>query len=131
MDFSSLVLIERDKENKFIRELDSYNVSEGAIYITKLYYDGQVVHLQFDTNKDVEEWEYSAIFDLFDLEAFSSKDYEVIENEDEYNPTWEITFEYTDNYKVMEEKLNSLCEMIKEAMEKVFFDIQGKEDEYK
>jgi len=48
MDFSSLVLIERDKEtNDIIRELGSYEIADGAEYITKLYYDGDYINLFF------------------------------------------------------------------------------------
>ena len=40
MNFSSLVLMEKDKEsNLFVRELGSYEVSDGAEYVTKMYYD--------------------------------------------------------------------------------------------
>ena len=42
------------------------------------------VSLYFDTNKDVEEWEYSAIFDFFDKEAFESLNYVIEEIDDEY-----------------------------------------------
>ncbi|HCO74801.1 MAG TPA: hypothetical protein DIT16_08120, partial [Clostridium sp.] len=72
MDFSAIVLMEKDKETKFFtRELGSYEVNEGAEYITKLFYDGEKVNLYFDTNKDVEEWEFSAIYDLFDDESLT------------------------------------------------------------
>ena len=66
MDFSSLVLMEKDKETGFItKELGSFEVNEGALYVRKLFVVDNIVNLYFDTNKDVEEWEYSAIYDLF------------------------------------------------------------------
>jgi hypothetical protein len=88
LDFSSLVLMERDKQtNHFVRELGSYKVNEGAAYVTKFFYDGEKVNMMFDTQKDVEEWEYSAIFDLFETETFQESGFEIEENVDEYNPT--------------------------------------------
>ena len=66
MDFSSLVLMEKDKETGFIKsELGSFEVNEGALFVKKLYVLEDTVYMYFDTNKNVEEWEYSAIYDLF------------------------------------------------------------------
>ena len=65
MDFSSLVIMEKDKETGFIkRELGSFEVDEKALHVKKLYVIDNEVNLYFDTGKDVEEWEYSAIYDL-------------------------------------------------------------------
>lgn len=132
MDFSSLVLVERDKDTKLIKkELGSYEVVDGAEYITNIFYDGEKVNVYFDTNKDVEEWEYSAIFDLFDLNKFEVKGYIIEEIENEYNPTWLIKFDYSDEYDVISNNLNELCGLIKEAIVGVFEDIKGKNEEYK
>ncbi|WP_027626181.1 DUF6762 family protein [Clostridium lundense] len=132
MNFSSLVLMERDKENnQFVKELGSYQVNDGAEYITKMYYDGEKVHLFFDTRKDVEDWEYTAIFDLFNDSAFIESGYDIENEDNEYNPTWHITFDYIEEVNVMEEKLQRICTLIKEQMEKVFKEIQGKQEEYK
>ena len=93
MDFSSLVLMEKDNETGFIKkELGSFEVSEGAIYVKKLYMLDDIVYMYFDTNKDVEEWEYSAIYDLFNDDIFEEKGYEIEEDLDEYNPTYIIKY---------------------------------------
>lgn len=131
MDFSSLVLMERDKETNFlIKELGSYEVGEGATFVTKLYCIDGEVNMYFDTGKDVEEWEFSAIYDLFDLSIFENKGYIIEEVDDEFNPTWVLKFPYVDEYIDMKEKVNEACSVIEEAIGKVFEDIQGKESEY-
>lgn len=131
MNFSSLVLMEKDKENNlFLRELGSYEVNDGAEYITKMYYDGEKVNVYFDTNKDVEEWEYTALFDLFDDEAFENEGYEIEEVEDEYNPTWKVTFPYIEEHMAMQEKLNSLCDLILSEVNGSFEAIKDKKDLY-
>lgn len=132
LDFSSLVLMERDKQtNHFVRELGSYKVNEGAAYVTKFFYDGEKVNMMFDTQKDVEEWEYSAIFDLFETEAFQESGFEIEENVDEYNPTWVVKFDYIEEHAEMEEKINDACGLIEEELDNVFEAIKGKEEEYK
>lgn len=131
MNFSSLVLMEKDKEtNLIVKELGSYEVSDGAEYITKMFYNGDKVNVYFDTNSDVEEWEYSAIFDLFDIEAFSKSEYIIEDVDDEYNPTWLVKFDYVENHEDMSEKINNLCGLIKDSMVKVFDDIKNKKEEY-
>ena len=132
MDFSSLVLMEKDKETGFIKkELGSFEVNEGALYVTKLYVLDDIVYMYFDTNKNVEEWEFSAIYDLFNVEPFEEKGYEVQEDLDEYNPTYIINFKYVDDYHVMKEKINECVSLIEQEMNNVFEAIKGKEDEYK
>ena len=51
--------------------------------------------------------------------------------EDEYNPTFLVKFEYKDDYDYLKDKLDLCIELVEEAMEKVFKDIEGKEEEYK
>lgn len=130
MDFSSLVLVERDSENNIIKEMGSYEVTEGAEYITKLYYDGECINLYFDTKKDVEEWEYTAIFDLFDIKPFQDNGFEIKDIDDEYNPTWQIKFEFDQEYDIVKRKLCKACELINEGINEAFVEIKGKEEEY-
>ena len=131
MDYSSLILMEKDKETGFVvKEIGSYNVSEGAEYIKSFYVLDDKVYIKFDTNKDVEEWEYSAIYDVFNMELFENEGFEIEEVDDEYNPTFLINFKYKDDHEYIEEKLSLSIELIEEAMEKAFNDIKGKEEEY-
>ncbi|WP_291647873.1 DUF6762 family protein [Clostridium sp.] len=131
MDFSSLVLMEKDKDTGFItKELGSFQVSEGALYVKKLFVVNEVVNLYFDTNKDVEEWEYSAIYDVFNYDAFIKEEFEIEDMLDEYNPTFLIKFKYVDDYEVMKERITRCVELIEDSMENVFKDIVGKEEEY-
>ncbi|WP_195953194.1 DUF6762 family protein [Clostridium saudiense] len=131
MDYSSLILMEKDKETGFVvKEIGSYNVSEGAEYIKSFYVLDDTVYIKFDTNKDVEEWEYSAIYDVFNMNLFEEEGFEIEEVEDEYNPTYLVKFKYEDNREYISEKLALCIDLIEEAMEKAFSDIEGKEEEY-
>lgn len=131
MDYSSLILMEKDKETGFVvKEIGSYNVSEGEEYIKSFYVLDDKVYIKFDTNKDVEEWEYSAIYDVFNMNLFEEEGFEIEEVEDEYNPTYLVKFKYEDNREYISEKLALCIDLIEEAMEKAFSDIEGKEEEY-
>lgn len=132
MDFSSLVLMEKDKEtNVFVREIDSFTVNEGAEYISKFYCEEGKVYIFFDTKNDVEDWEYTAIFDNFNEELFTEKGYDLEEINDEYNPTWRITFNYDEEYEVVHSKLNEICDILQKEFERVFTVIKERENEYK
>lgn len=132
MDFSSLVLMEKDKETGFItKELGSFEVNEGALYVRKLFVIDNIVNLYFDTNKDVEEWEYSAIYDLFNKDVFIENGFEIDEDLDEYNPTFILKFKYSDEYIDMKEMIDKAVNLISKEMDNVFKNIEGKEEEYK
>ena len=132
MDYSSLILMERDNETGFVsKEVGSFQVSEGAEFVKNFYVKGDTVYLIFDTKEDVEEWQYSAIYDLFDYELFKGEGLDIEDIEDEYNPTFLVKFEYKDDYDYLKEKLDLCIELVEESMEKVFKDIEGKEEEYK
>ncbi|MFR9288296.1 MAG: DUF6762 family protein [Clostridium paraputrificum] len=131
MDFSSLVLMEKDKETGFItKELGSFEVNEGALYVKKLFVLDNEVNLYFDTNKDVEEWEYSAIYDLFNIKRFEEEGFRIEEELDEYNPTFILKIPYKEEHLEMKDVLDKAVELINEEMEKVFLAIEGKEEEY-
>ena len=132
MDYSSLILMERDNETGFVsKEVGSFQVSEGAEFVKNFYVKGDTVYFIFDTKEDVEEWQYSAIYDLFNYELFKGEGLDIEDIEDEYNPTFLVKFEYKDDYDYLKEKLDLCIELVEEAMEKVFKDIEGKEEEYK
>lgn len=132
MDFSSLVLMEKDKETGFItKELGSFEVNEGALYVRKLFVIDNIVNLYFDTNKDVEEWEYSAIYNLFNKDIFIENGFEIDEDLDEYNPTFILKFKYSDEYIDMKEMIDKAVNLISKEMNNVFKNIEGKEEEYK
>lgn len=132
MNFAALVLMEVDKDNKFVDELGSYEVGEGGQFVTKFFYNGddEKVHLYFDTQKDVEEWEYTAIYELFDEEVLESKGYEIEEKDDEYNPTWIVKFNYIEEHRDMVEKLNEVCGIISKELNRVFKEAEEKKANY-
>lgn len=131
MDFSSLVIMEKEASTGFLtKEVGSYEVHEGAEYVTRLYKENNEVIIYFDTNKDVEEWEFSAIYDLFPYEIFEKEEIEINDKDDEFNPTWNVKVSYSEKHEDMKDILNHICDLINTAMNKVFEDIKGKEEDY-
>ncbi|WP_291635844.1 DUF6762 family protein [Clostridium sp.] len=132
MQFSSLVLMEVDKEtNQFVKELGSYEASDGAEFVTKLNYSGELINLFFDTQVDVEEWQFTAIYDYFNEDVFTNKGYSIEAIDDEYNPTWLVKFKYSTDHMVVREAIIDICELIKQELKEVFIKIEDKKEEYK
>ena len=69
--------MEVDKDNKFLSEMGSYEVGEGREFVTKFFYKEGKINLYFDTGRDVEEWEFDAIYDLIDAKSFEEKGYKI------------------------------------------------------
>lgn len=131
MDFSSIVIMEKDKETGILsKELGSYKVEEGAEYITKAFSVEELVHIYFSTGRDVEEWEYSAIYDCFPEDAFEKEGFHIEFMDDEYNPTWLVKFKFEEEHSEMESKILNLCKLISHSMEGTIEQIKGKEEEY-
>ena len=123
---------EKDKETGFItKELGSFQVGEGALFVKKFFVVDGIVSLIFDTNKDVEEWEYSAIYDLYDYDLFKENNFHIEDVDDEYNPTFMVKFDYIEDYDKMKSVIEDCLSIIDETMENVFKAIEGKEEEYK
>lgn len=130
MNYSSLVLIERDDNGMFLNELGSYEVRYAAEYIYKFYKIDDAVTIEFNVGRDVEEWEFTAIYDLFDKSEFEKEGFEVEDMDDEYNPTWSVTMDYSDEHSEMVEKLNDILEIIEESVVKVLDNIKDKKEQY-
>ncbi len=69
---------------------------------------------------DVEEWQFSAIYDYFNEDTFRSKGYSIEAMDDEYNPTWLVKFKYSDEHMVVREAIIEICELIKQELKEVF-----------
>ncbi|MCR3761763.1 DUF6762 family protein [Clostridium felsineum] len=131
MDFTSLVLFEKkENDNSFLKEIGSYEVNDGAEYIVKMYYNGDNIKAWFNTKNDVEDWEYSAYYDLLNKQVFLEKDFNITEVEDEYNPTWLVEFDFIEEHSDMLYRINELCSLIKKEMDRISNDMKGKKEEY-
>ena len=65
------------------------------------------------------------------MDIFKELGYEIIECDEEYNPTWEISFEYIDNNQEITNIVNNILEIHNKELTEVFNIIVDKEGEYK
>ena len=135
MDDTFIVIMLKDNETGFLeKELGSYAVEDsyGLRYNTyAVEENGEInVYMRLTCERDVEDWEYDAIFDYYDtdtvLEAVSS----VCEEDGEYNPMWIVKFEFSEDTELMESKIKKLLDLHKKELDSVYETIADKKDEY-
>ena len=130
MNCNNLLLIKIDPiTGLYEGDLGSF-VVENNENIRKFFFDSKEINLFFDVNKDVEDWEYTAIFDVFPYDKFENQGFMVFDIEDDYNPAWIVKFEYIENHEKLQDRIDKLMNLIEESLEYSFNNIMGKSEEY-
>ncbi|MDE6357263.1 MAG: hypothetical protein K2L15_01590, partial [Eubacteriales bacterium] len=88
------------------------------------------LYLKITTKEDVQDWEYNAIYDYYDTSIFEGIALDTIENEEEYNPTWEVILKYIDDEFELEKIINKVLFLHKKELDEVFSIISNKKGEY-
>ncbi len=135
MEETVIVIMLKDKETGFFeKELGCYKIetNDTLIYNTFATGDenGYTVSMKLTCDKEVSDWEFDAIFDYYDPETLMPFVTSIEEEEDCYNPTWNITFDFIDNTEAMEEKISEILAVHARELETVYEAIADKKDEY-
>ena len=130
------VIMLKNKETGFLeKELGSLNINKNDEYIVNLFVlkedDGKKLHLRISTDRDVEDWEYGAIFDNYNYDSYGDNVIEIDEIEKDDNPVKEIVIDYDDNLSVVEERVAEILAIHSNKLKRVYEEIKDKESEYK
>ena len=130
------VIMLKNKETGVLeKELGSLNINKNDEYIVNLFVlkedDGKKLHLRISTDRDVEDWEYGAIFDNYNYDSYGDNVIEIDEIDNDYNPVWEIVIDYDDNLSVVEERVAEILDIHSNELKRVYEEIKDKESEYK
>lgn len=135
MEETFIVLMLRNEKTGFLeKELNSYKIDEEENTIVNMYAkeenNAYVVHLKLSTPREVEDWEFDAIYDYYDGSLFDKLISDFFEVEDCYNPTWELVFEYIEDDNHMLEKINDILQIHKSEILDVLEEIKLHREEY-
>lgn len=135
MEETVLVIMLRDPVTGFLeKELGSFDVGEDDNLIYNAYAqetpNGIVVYLKLTVDREVEDWEFSAIYDYYDETPLTTVTSSFCEVEDAYNPTWEVSLPYTENSTVMEEQIKKILELHKQELVSVYQAIADQKEAY-
>ncbi|HAG04743.1 MAG TPA: hypothetical protein DCG28_04805 [Lachnospiraceae bacterium] len=136
MEESLIVLMLKNKESGFLeKELQTLSVKENDEYILNIFAvedsGNTEIHIKLTTDNDVEDWEYSAIYDYYDTDVFKSEVICVKEDYDNYNPVWELVVPFSDSKEENEKMINKITQLHKSELQSVLQAIKDKENEYK
>lgn len=133
--YNVLVLMQKDKETGFVLDtINSYTIYEGMGLVTKVFAEEVETEIMVNlylTTKDVEDWEFEALFDYYDTGIYKGLVVGVEEIDDDYNPTWLLKFKYNENRQEMEAYINQIIGLHIEELERAIEEIKDVADEYK
>ena len=134
MEETVIVIMLKDGTTGFLdSELGSYSViCENLIYnIFALELDSKInVHMRLTTERDLADWEFSAVLDYYDTEPLLEICASATEDDSGYNPIWEVVFEFSQNQEIMQERLSQILKLHKAELDSVYDAIKDLEDEY-
>lgn len=135
MEETVIVIMLKDGKTGFLeKELGCYKITEdeNLIYNTYAIEDGEKikVFMKLTTDHEVDDWEFEAIYDYYDNETILPFVTSIEEEQECYNPTWCITFDFSNNIEEMEEKIDSILKLHKQELQSVYEAIVDKRDEY-
>lgn len=136
MDETMIVIMLKEKITGFLdREMGCYKIVENDELITNAFAseleNGKfVVTMKITCDREVADWEYDAIYDYYDIETISPFVTSIEEEAECYNPTWRITFDFSEDVGEMEDKICNLLRLHQQELSSVYQAIADKRDEY-
>ncbi len=139
MEETFIVVMLKEKDSGFyVKEIGTYAISEYSNYLVNINAEESneenniVVNMKVMYDKEVEDWEYNAICDYYDTNAlkFDNKIIDCVEVEDCFEPTWEVSFNFSENDDEVEELIHKILVKHNEEILDVLETIKDKKDEY-
>lgn len=123
-NYNNLLLMKKDTETGFLmEEIGSYKINNHIEYIEKIYLaeegENLFIYLTLTTHDIEEDWKYYGIFDMYNVDIFSDMICDIEESNDNFNPTWILKIQYTDNYVVIENLLNEILTIHAAELERI------------
>ncbi len=139
MEETLIVIMLKEKETGFFyKELCSISIGNMEEYLQNIngyIDDGKVVlNMLITTNRDVLDWEYNAILDIYETDKIKefTNIISVEEVEDCFNPTWSIRFIYDESQDVeeLQDFILDLLEVHKRELLDTYEAVLEVKDEY-
>ena len=126
----NIIIVLKDKKtNLILKELDvcSLNYDSKLVNSIFAYLENEIIYIEIEltTQKDVLDWEFNAVLDYYDMDIFDK--YDIFEQEESYNPCWNVRFLYDDDFQ---KTVNEVLKLHLYEINQVFDVIKDKEIEY-
>ena len=135
MEESAVVLMLKEADTGFLtKEMGCYSVAGNMDLLFQIFVqeDAQMptVHMGLTCAKELEDWEYDAVFDYYDTEVFQGLVDSITEEDGHLNPVWVLTFAWIDEPIQMAEKLSEILAVHEQELCSVYEAIADKKDDY-
>ena len=134
MEDAVIVIMLKDAETGFLeKELGAYTLPEYSGLIFNIYAEneGKEVVLRLSCDKELQDWEFDAVYDYYDTETVGVLVDSIEEEDGHYDPVWVVRFPFAEEQDVMEQKLTDILEKHQEELLSVYEAIKDKEDDYR
>lgn len=133
-NYNVIVLMMRDNSTGILNEVvDSYKIESGIDFIEKVYLESdndEYYIFLFLTTKDVEDWQYYGIYELYDEMVFDEYGIEVLDGSGDYNPKWIIKLKYNEDRIETEKKINSIIKSHLDELDRILPLLSMNKEEY-
>lgn len=134
MEETVLVIMLKDSNTGlFQKELGTYKIDDTELIYNIFAFEKEekyYVNLKLTTDKELNDWEYEAVFDYYDEETILPYVTSIKEDVNCYNPAWDIELDFFENTEEMEKKINCLLKLHKTELQSVYEAIADKRDDY-
>lgn len=136
MENSVIIIMLKNKETgQLEKELGVYSIEFEEINIFSINAmanesDDIFVNLCLTCERDVEDWEYDAIFDYYDYTPFEEKNISIKEEDGHLNPVWQFTFKFSENPREVESKILEIVQLHEKELKSVYEAIVEKKGDY-
>ncbi|MBR4283333.1 MAG: hypothetical protein IKT48_01325 [Anaerotignum sp.] len=134
MDETVIVIMLKDAETGFLeKELGAYTLPENGGLVFNIYAEGEEknVVLRLTCDRELQDWEYDAVYDYYDPETVGALVDSVEEEDGHFDPVWVVRFPFAEEQDVMEQKLADILDAHMEELLSVYEAIKDKEDDYR
>ncbi len=137
MEETFIVVMLKEKNSGFlVKEIGTYAVTEYSNYLVNINAEETtdekvIVNMKVMYDSEIEDWQYNAICDYYDTSElmFDDRIINCVEIEECYEPTWEVTFNFTNDDEV-EELIHNILEKHHFEILAVLDTIKDKKEEY-
>lgn len=134
METIVLIMLKDKETGALINELGSVRVPKNSNLLVNIFGyeadDKTELHMKVTTDRDVLDWEFPAIYDYYDAAVYEGRLTRVTEDEDCYNPTWELIFDFMEDIIDVEDKISELLAIHLSELNDVYEAIKDKAAEY-
>lgn len=128
-------MLKNREDGQLEKELGVYSIDAEQNNVFSIFAmedeDNQLmINLQLTCDKEIEDWEYDAIFDYYDSDVFKTLNISVTEEDGHNNPVWKFLLPYKDDIRYVENKLSEIINLHEKEIVSVYNAIIDKKDDY-